>query len=141
MPREVAVVSTLPRRVAEPALEERRTGIVVTALEQRVRDRMSDVAASRLEGIRALRQTERLRAVVQLAVCKRVRAEEPGVGAILRRQLGHQRESLFLSVSLAAGVQKEVRLAQQKRVPRKLAHMLANEVVCRSGITLDGRRK
>src|SRR5215204_1735968 len=72
MPREVAVVSTLPRRVAEPALEERRTGIVVTALEQRVRDRMSDVAASRLEGIRALRQTERLRAVVQLAVCKRV---------------------------------------------------------------------
>src|SRR5438874_10969386 len=137
----MAVDLRLAWEIRQPALQKLHSAAMITSLKEDVRHGMGTVAAVGMEFQSPLHQTTRVLMVPQFIMRKRIGTQKPPVVAI---GLSHtvQQGKIGLQAILATAKSNQTKgaicLLEEKRIPRKLLHMLADQRQLAGTVTVDG---
>src|SRR4029453_11087001 len=130
VPRQMAVDLCLAREIRQPALQKLSPSTMITSLKEDVRHGMGTVTAVGMEFQSPLHQTPRLLMIPQFVVCKRIGTQKPPVVAICLSNALQQRK-IGLQAILATTKPNHTKwsncLLEEKNIPRKFLHMLADQ--------------
>src|SRR5215510_4994565 len=130
----------LARKIRQPASQKLRSSARIPRLKEDVRHGMSTVTALGMELQSPLDQMTCLLMVPQFVMRKRIGTQKPPVVAIGPNNAVQQCKIVFQTVlSTAKPNQTEwaICLFEEKRIPRKRLHMLADQGQCTGPITIN----